>query len=282
VSDAQKPAWRPEKIKEHVARLRRQLAAGSSQPGKDDEPLPVSPTAQPPTAKPSTPQPPTFLSAQDETMLTLLISDGLAGVDITQRYPAFFARLVADPQLTEAFLDALDLLEITAADRAALPPTAATAAALPFLRALQPVPMVRAAGRNLWHVSWRLLRDRLNRDFSSTPELVFRSEQRGLTDKSVVLIEEEVALGEMTLSVMLEAIRPVGEPGWLHLQLLTATPGKDAVPLVAFLHWGRYAARVISDRYGQAVFPPLAIEAIIEGADSPIASDLQLVLEIST
>lgn len=44
-------------------------------------------------------------------MLSLVVNDALEGVDIARRYPTFYRRLLADPQLRRAFLEALEILE---------------------------------------------------------------------------------------------------------------------------------------------------------------------------
>ena len=50
-------------------------------------------------------------SFQDEALLSLLVSEAFAGVDITRRYPALYRIMLADPNMQEAFLDALETLE---------------------------------------------------------------------------------------------------------------------------------------------------------------------------
>ena len=48
---------------------------------------------------------------QDLALLSLLVSEAFAGVDITRQYPALYQILLADPNMQKAFLDALETLE---------------------------------------------------------------------------------------------------------------------------------------------------------------------------
>ncbi|MBU0690542.1 hypothetical protein KKC97_06310 [bacterium] len=50
-------------------------------------------------------------SFQDTALLSVLVSEAFAGVDITRRHPALYRILLADPNMQEAFLDALETLE---------------------------------------------------------------------------------------------------------------------------------------------------------------------------
>ena len=50
-------------------------------------------------------------SFQDTALLSVLVSEAFAGVDITRRYPMLYRILLADPNMQEAFLDALETLE---------------------------------------------------------------------------------------------------------------------------------------------------------------------------
>ena len=50
-------------------------------------------------------------SFQDIALLSILVSEAFADVDITRRYPALYRILLADPNMQEAFLDAMETLE---------------------------------------------------------------------------------------------------------------------------------------------------------------------------
>ncbi|MFZ0547291.1 MAG: hypothetical protein WAM60_17735 [Candidatus Promineifilaceae bacterium] len=50
-------------------------------------------------------------------MLSLIINDALDGVDISRHYPVYFERLLNDSVLREAFLDTLEILELTRAGK---------------------------------------------------------------------------------------------------------------------------------------------------------------------
>jgi hypothetical protein len=54
----------------------------------------------------------------DFDLLALMVDEALRGVDVPQRYPAFWRKMMAEAELYEAFLDYLQLRE---ADRAGRP-----------------------------------------------------------------------------------------------------------------------------------------------------------------
>ncbi len=263
----------PDWVQQKVMTLRQQLEHSSVWP---EAAVALLKSALPPqTAAPF------LLEPEDETMLSVILSDALAGVDIASRYPAYFRRMMAEPALSAAFLDALDMLEapLEEAEVEQLPPAAV---ALPFLEETKAKPQIRHTGEGRQQLIWRLFHDRLNREFFGPPDLVYRSGGRSLLeDESFILIEDSVQLDQLTLNVMLEAIQPMTEPGWLRLQLNTAAQSDPLPPLEATITWGDFNATATPDRYGYAAFPLLALESVVDPVEMLVVSDLQLVLELS-
>jgi hypothetical protein len=52
---------------------------------------------------------------QDFELLALMVDEALRGVDIPQRYPLIWQKMIADAALHEAFVDCLELLEASGA-----------------------------------------------------------------------------------------------------------------------------------------------------------------------
>lgn len=263
----------PDWVQQKVMMLRQQLEHGSV--------LPEAAVALLKSVLPSQTAAPFVLEPEDETMLSVILSDALAGVDIASRYPAYFRRIMAEPTLSAAFLDALDMLETSLEEVEAeqLPPATV---ALPFLKETKAAPQLRHTSEGRRQVIWRLFHDRLNREFFGPSDLVYRSSGRSLLeDESFILIEDSVQIDQLALNVMLEAIQPMTEPGWLRLQLNTAAQSDPLPPLEATITWGDFKATATPDRYGYATFPLLALETIVDPVEMLVVSDLQLVLELS-
>jgi hypothetical protein len=71
-------------------------------------------------------QDPAPCSEADLDLLSLVIDEALGGVDISRRFPTFWAKLLASAELREAFLESLELLEAGRAGRLRpLPPPGA-------------------------------------------------------------------------------------------------------------------------------------------------------------
>jgi hypothetical protein len=50
-------------------------------------------------------------------MLSIMVNDALIGIDVMKKYPAFYSRMLVDAELRTAFLDTLELLELSQVGR---------------------------------------------------------------------------------------------------------------------------------------------------------------------
>lgn len=267
----EKRALPPDWVQRKLMALRQQLEHGSAPPEAAAALALLKLVTSSQTEAPFT------LEKEDETMLSVILSDALEGVDIASRYPVFFTRLMTEPALSAVFLDALDMLELPLQEGDDLAPVAVE---LSFLNETKASPQLRHTGEGRRQVIWQLFHDRLSREFFSPPDLVYRSGGRSLLeDESFILIEDTIQLDQLTLNVMLEAIQPMTEPGWLRLQLNTAAQTHPLPPLEATIKWGDFSATATPDQFGFAAFPMLALETIGDPAEMLVFSDLQLVLE---
>lgn len=214
----------------------------------------------------------------DMEMFSLVLHDALMGVDISERYPTFWGRMMAAPALYQTFIEALSLLETNGRDTPP-PLPAATINELTFLQKRPaPQPEIAQSTSGGWRVTWQVLFDQLQQLLFPTPDLVYRYAAPLLEDESVILLHDGVTIADQSVETLLEAIRPVEQPELLRLQLLTAAE-TPLPPLQASLRWGGYAHTAVLDAYGRAHFPPLRLDDILDEAGQLRATDLQLVLE---
>ncbi len=63
------------------------------------------------------------ITAEDNAMLSLVVDEALQGVDIVKTYPDFYQQLLANAELRQAFLNALEMLEGDQPGESETPPT---------------------------------------------------------------------------------------------------------------------------------------------------------------
>ncbi len=217
---------------------------------------------------------------EDEEMLSLVLSDALQGVDITSQYPDFYRKLLADAELRQTFLDALDLLEKEKAGQL-LPLPEETVPDLSFLKtvATPPHPIIENPAPGQWRITWRLLQAQLTRIFQPAA-LAYRSGRFSLEDKSDILLRSQFVVSGQSYDIFLEAVRPVDQPDNLRLYL-AAAPLTDA-PLPAMtvhLQWGDVHRTAVTGPHGRARFQPIPLTAVLDKTGQNIRADLQLTLE---
>lgn len=206
----------------------------------------------------------------------------LQGVDIVKQYPAFYQKLLTDPELRQTFLDALDLLERSEAGELTplpqMPPPD-----LSFLKtASAPNPIIEHFSPEKWRVTWRLLQDQLANLFMPS-NLVYRSDSLDLEDNGTVLLRSQVNVAGTQIDLFLEAIRGVDEPNRLYLSLSTTSLTSTQLPAMqAYLQWGTFQQTAVIDQYGRARFQSLPLTAVLDETTQTFHNDLQLILESRT
>lgn len=222
----------------------------------------------------------------DNEMLSLIVNDALEGIDITTRYPSFYRKMVSNPLLHEAFIDALDILE---KDRAgALEPLPESASHdLSFLKEFAPsTPLIEQAAAGRWAVTWQRTKEQIQalfENFEPARPLAYRSGNHLDNLEAITLLRGNVQVDGITVEMWLEASQPVDIPEMLHLFLTTAVPHSPNTPqpaLQATIQWGGYRETATIDQYGRALFPLLPLQTIV-GESGQITSSLQLKLESS-
>ncbi len=215
-------------------------------------------------------------------MLSIVADDALAGHDIAERYPAFYAKMVANPRLFAAFIDVVHMLEADQNDSLE-PLPAAPSSAMPFLHnRVSTTPQIIRSNTGGWRITWELVQDQLNKLLFPNPDVVYRYGRSLLEDESLILIHDEITIAEHSLELLLEAIWPVDQPEILRLQVMVAADESTGVSLLQTrINWGDYSATAVLDDYGRALFPDAPLNAILSVEGQLQTNSLQLILEQS-
>lgn len=211
-------------------------------------------------------------------MFSLVVQDALSGIDISQRYPTFYGKMMADPALYAMFIDALAVLEADGRQEL-LPVPPVQEPELAFLKKQpDPQPAIDQSTPGRWRIAWTLFWDQLQAVLFPAPDLVFRSAAPLLEDESIILLHHLTAIDGQEVETVLEAILRVAQPDVLRLQV-TAVGETPLPPLQATLRWGTFAHTAVLDAYGRANFPPMPLDILVDEQGRWRAEDLQLLLE---
>jgi hypothetical protein len=216
----------------------------------------------------------------DNDMLSLLIHDALAGVDITTRYPASYRRLLLDIPMREAFLDSLDLLEKSRKGELEELPFQPSRD-LSFLREEPAQEVIERQGVNHWLLTWQKTKEEITSLFTAVAPLVPAPLRSDADLEAVPLLRHHVDVENIRLDVWLEAQQPLMEPELLSVSLITAvTTTAATIPqITAHLQWGDYQKSATVGQHGQPNFALLPLAAIMDEAGQ-ITAELKFSLEV--
>lgn len=209
--------------------------------------------------------------------MALVVTDALAGKDISRLYPEFYGTLLKNEALMETFLETLaDLSE---------PPTQPITPPRPFdlsfLKQLENQPAIIRTGFQHWRAIWTYSRERLEAIFNSSSflEPVMRGDLHSLVDDHFVVLRSQIELDEAELDVVLEAFLPLDQEDQLHPLLLVRDRRGQRLPspLEAQLRWGSYQEQGVFDLTGILELPPIDLMVILSETGE-ISSDLQLAI----
>lgn len=212
---------------------------------------------------------------EDEEMLTFLVSEALAGVDIRQRYPAAFEQLLNDSDLQELFLVALESYENAAVAEEILP-TSQPAGAMPQA-IIQPTPQPDA-----WQARWQLPADFLSRLFF-TVEPVFRDalaeEERWHT-----LLRQEIQAGETLVEVVLDARLNDDEQLEPELKIAAESSTRQPVQVEVSgqLAWGDLRQAIQPTRAYRTTLLPIPLAGRLDISTRHAHAALELTLSVRT
>lgn len=220
------------------------------------------------------------LSEDDEDMLSLVVDDFSRGVDIRDRYPGFFERMLNNPELQTAFLETLEILaEAGTEDPEPVPRSVPD---LGFLAVRLPEPVIEVTPTG-WQAAWQLTAQTLTQLFAPRIGKPARSDDF-LEDPWFILIRSEIRIAEHQLLVNLEATQDIDRPETLLLQLGVFDLGPDAAgppSLEAGLSWKTHRHRLRVRDQGPAAFPEIKLIDLIDPQTGAFNADIRFSLQLA-
>jgi hypothetical protein len=232
------------------------------------------------------------LNARDDTnlpmesdMLSLIVSGTLNGEDVSSRYPAFHQKLLEDPGLRQAFLDALESVEAErAGQQVSLP--GAPRASLDFLLQRSPPPTVENLGGQTWRAVLQRSLEEIRSVFSP-PELAYRADTDAVEDPWFTLLRQEVTAAGTTFDVALECTLSSemenALSAYMNIAISLGSRSEPVrFPLRASLRWGTYQESIPIPGQGRAKFPDIPLAGIFDPSMGQIQAGFDLILETTS
>ena len=227
-----------------------------------------------------TPSPQQDFTDEEYDMLSIVVNDALLGIDVTKKYPAFYARMLADEELQTAFLDTLELLEQSRAGE--LPDyVEQDAINLDFLQQVISKPLIRKSPRGMLELIWQRTAEQLQNMFyiaSLTSGVVHRSGDSMLDGSYINILHSQVEIDDQELEIRLDATQTITDPENLDLLISVSVPELLPRRFEATIAWGEYRESAEVNKYGLAKFPPLKTRQILT-AKGELAYGIELRLE---
>ena len=224
-----------------------------------------------------------FISTEEDEMLSLMVDETLKGVDLKTRYPAFYQKLLKNPALRQAFMDILESLENEKSGQMK-PIPAGGRSSLAFLHRKAVQPNVEKIDENHWQITWQRTVEQLRSIFFPR-EMVYRSDPELFDDSWFILLREDFNLGGSVYSALLECgVSKETEDALSPLLSLAATFETPRLPsasaVYATLHWGAYHEKRQVTEEGRVKFPDIPFTLTFDPQSQSIVSELDLTLEI--
>jgi hypothetical protein len=227
------------------------------------------------------------ITSEESNMLSLIVGDALQGVNIAQKYPVFFLRMLENRTLLEDFLDTFDLLQETQTGNLA-PLPAPPSRDLSFLRQRDVSLTVQPTPSHGWLITLQQTINHLQtiffpQTFSASP--AFRHGVSLLQDEDnwFTLARQELIVGEAHWTMMLEG--KSGDEDGMSLSLdISIIPMEDTditPDLVAKLHWGAYEDTVELGSRGRATFSPIPLPLVLDETTQSVKADLHVTVEVN-
>jgi hypothetical protein len=226
-----------------------------------------------------------FLSMEENEMLSLMVDETLKGVDIKIHYPDFYRRLFSNAMLRQTFLDILELAESEKKGET-VPFPAVGEPNLAFLNKRRLQSGIEKVDDHHWQIKWQKTVEQLQAVFSP-PTLVYRSDASLFDDAWFPVLRGEANLSGSIYSVLLECgISKEKEEALsasLNLAVTLESPTSfSQFPIYATLHWGKYNETLKMTEEGRARFPDIPFVIPFDEQNQSIASGLDLTLKIGS
>jgi hypothetical protein len=225
-----------------------------------------------------------FISTEENEMLSLIVDETLKGVDIETRYPDFYQKLFGNAALRQVFLETLESVEAEKAG-ALLPFPAVAEPKLTFLTRKAGPPRLQKLEDERWQIKLQKTIQELQNIFSP-PALAYRSDANLFDDNWFTVLREEIEVDGSTYSILLECSRSQETEEALSAALnlaMTLEPAAAASQpsIQVTLQWGKYTETVAFAEEGRARFPDIPFSATFDQQDQRLLSGLDLLLEIN-
>lgn len=217
-------------------------------------------------------------------MMSFMVSEAARGVDLAERYPAFYRRLQEEPDLRERFEDSLDLLRRSQTNTLE-PLPGPPYRDLSFLHTRpRPTCSLIPPDNGHWGMTLTLSAEQLNRRFF--PFQVEPVTRQGLgigvdEDNWFTLIRETVSVADSSWSIVLEGT-PVDETEDVLQLAVIVVPSQDSEngpdDWQATLVWGSYEVTVVLNGRGRATFPEFHFGGVLDEDELAINENLVLTL----
>ena len=223
--------------------------------------------------------------AMERDMLSLIVSGSLNEENIAERYPSFYKKLLENPELRQAFLDALESVEAERAGK--LTPIPDSSRTKPnFLKKPSTSPQIEMLDGRNWRAFLQRSIEHLKVIFSP-PEMAYRDDPVLADDPWFTLLRDEMVVEGVTYDIVLDCVLSHEREGalspYLHLAVTIGRPGSHAgLPLRASLRWGNYQESITVENEGRFQFPDIPLAAVFDQAEFQLQSGLDLTLETTS
>ena len=217
----------------------------------------------------------------DDEMLSLMVDEALAGVDISSRYPTFYRNLLHNADLRQAFVDALGSVEKGQhGEPVAL--SAETEPVLDFLTSQSRETPLVISGPSQWRIIWRQTVEQLSSIFSP-PELAYRSDPSLFDDPWFTLLRGETEVDGSLYTVLLECTLAEDTEEALELSLnIAVTPERATntpqLQLSANLEWGAFTDTLAIAEEGRIRFSNIPLAAVLDEERKYVKEELTLTI----
>jgi hypothetical protein len=208
--------------------------------------------------------------------IDLMVDQAIHGVDIRNRFPTFYKKLLQNKQLRQQFIDAITTL-VPSSTQFIDPYKGSTQFNFSFLKSNLnkitdwPVFITQSCGQLM-----KIF-------FAVEPE--FRSAADPGAEPSYTLLRKDFILSGITYTVIIDSILAEEEADTLNASLsLTAenTEQESIFPVQVSLRWGEYSTELSIDQEGKHPLPAIPLALVLNDDLSKVKSDLFLTLNSAT
>lgn len=226
------------------------------------------------------------LTEEDRPMLTIAIEEALNGVDISQKYPDFYKRMLQDAVLGDLFDDAVEIFTLSR-DPNWNPLPRPASRDLSFLKKPRSLPTIIRKAYNEWEAKFRKSVDELYLLLiSANPQPVLRQRTADLETQWITLVQDTITVKDIVFQVLLEASQLPNSPDHLFLFLFVTTQTDQTVPwrhLHAKIEWGTYSNTVPITLQGKIKLGDVPMQEImiVDGEFAPAGLNLSLNINLN-